>query len=105
MIAIAPFTMEQIKSCADAIRAKLPVVKIILFGSSARGDTTQDSDADLLVVLKDNHGLKRPRYEATLAVAKARTGVPTDILVITEKASRSPHSPIIEDALKEGILV
>ena len=33
-----------------ALRAKLPIDKIILFGSKARGDAREDSDADLLIL-------------------------------------------------------
>ena len=81
MMHTAPFTNEQITACTDAIRAKLPVVKIIMVGSSARGTTTEGSDLDLLVVLSDDHGLESPGYEASLALAKADAGVPTDIVV------------------------
>ena len=105
MIATAPFSKSQIKACADAIREKLPVIKILLFGSSARGDTTEGSDADFLIVLPDNHGVERPCFEAKLALAKAKTGVPSDIIVITEQEEMCSASPLIEDALRERLLV
>ena len=34
-----------------AIKARLPVEQVILFGSKARGDDTRDSDMDLLVLI------------------------------------------------------
>src|SRR2546421_10456097 len=43
---------EQIQKLADAIAAKFPVEKIILFGSHAYGTPTEDSDVDLLVVME-----------------------------------------------------
>ena len=97
--------MNKIRECATAIRTKLPVIKILLFGSSARGETTENSDADFLVILKDNHGLTHPCYEAKLAVAKAKTGIPNDIVIITESEEHNPNSYFIKEALKEGIVL
>ena len=97
-----PYFDHQIRACADAIRARMPVTAIWLFGSSARGGATEDSDIDLLVVLPDGHGIARPCFEAKLAIARAHTGVPTDVVVITEEEAAAPSSPLIEDALREG---
>lgn len=43
-------TNEQIQSAADRIVAALKPKKIILFGSYARGDATEHSDLDLMVI-------------------------------------------------------
>lgn len=43
-----------LQEVGTALRAKLPIDKIILFGSKARGDDRKDSDADLLILTSRN---------------------------------------------------
>ena len=45
-------TRRQIQALADDIAAKFDVEKVILFGSHAYGEPTEDSDVDLLVVME-----------------------------------------------------
>ncbi|MFW5656183.1 MAG: nucleotidyltransferase domain-containing protein [Bacteroidota bacterium] len=42
---------------ADAVKSKYDFVKIILFGSYAKGNFNEDSDIDIAVVLKDYRNL------------------------------------------------
>ena len=100
-----PFTGDQIRACADAIRQKLPVREIWFFGYSVRGEACKDSDIDFLVVLPDGHGIERPCFEAKLAIAKAHSGVPCDVLVIPEGEVNNPTSSLIKTALKEGVRI
>jgi predicted nucleotidyltransferase len=97
-----PYTEEQILFCAQVIARALSVKEVWLFGSIARGDFDDRSDVDLLVILPDDHKYERPTYEAVLALMRAPTSVPTDVLVITEAQKKSPQSVVVEDALREG---
>lgn len=42
---------------ADAVKSNYDLVKIILFGSYAKGNYSKDSDIDIAVVLKDYNNL------------------------------------------------
>ena len=42
-----------IEEVARRLKAELPVTRVILFGSKARGDARPDSDVDLLVLTSD----------------------------------------------------
>lgn len=42
---------------ADAVKLKYDFVKIILFGSYAKGNFNEDSDIDIAVILKDYNNL------------------------------------------------
>jgi predicted nucleotidyltransferase len=58
--------------------------KIILFGSYARGNETDESDLDLLIVIENSD---LPLYKRSRAIRKCLRGmtdVPRDILVYTQ---------------------
>jgi len=52
----------------DHLEAKLPLVKVVVFGSHARGTYTVGSDVDLLVVYRDEP--KRGAYALTKQALK-----------------------------------
>jgi predicted nucleotidyltransferase len=56
-------------------------LRIILFGSAAKGDVGRSSDIDLLVVMPE--GVHRRRIAQRLYQNITRSGVPFDILVAT----------------------
>ena len=47
---LAKIERDSIKEAARVLMAELPVTRVILFGSKARGDAEPDSDIDLLVL-------------------------------------------------------
>ncbi|RLC17537.1 MAG: nucleotidyltransferase domain-containing protein [Deltaproteobacteria bacterium] len=72
---------EIIKCLAQRIVEEIHPLRIMIFGSAARGETGADSDIDLLVVMPG--GVHR-RRTAQLLYRKIRgVGVPFDILVAT----------------------
>lgn len=94
---------RQIKQAVQKIVSVAKPRKVILFGSYARGEATEDSDLDLLVIKSriSRKGLERVTYRNALG----SIGVGVDILVysprqIAEKASWC-SSPIYW-ALREG---
>ena len=77
--------------------------KVILFGSHARGDATDDSDLDLLVVERqiENVGEEMMRLHKALWPLN----IPVDILVCSEadfEKNRAWQSSAIYWAAKEG---
>ena len=90
---------------ADLVRTLDPI-KIVLFGSVARGDDTKDSDVDLLIVVPHiERGTKvQRRIEARQAVMAP---VPMDLLVVdtTELAERGDLPGILRVAQREGTVV
>lgn len=78
-------------------------VRIILFGSAARGDQGPDSDVDLLIVMPD--GTHRRKTAQALYRQLWGIGFPKDILVVTESDLKEhAHNPamVIHVALEEG---
>jgi predicted nucleotidyltransferase len=77
--------------------------KVILFGSAARGDSTPDSDVDLLIIKRDtpHYGADRIMEVSSLI----ERDVPVDFLVYRPEEFEKRLSlgdPFIELVLKEG---
>ena len=77
--------------------------KVILFGSAARGDSTPDSDVDLLIIKRDTppYGADRIMEVSSLI----ERDVPVDFLVYRPEEFEKRLSlgdPFIELVLKEG---
>ena len=82
---------------------KFAPLKIILFGSHARGEATPDSDLDFLIVVADGADLRR----AAIDIHRELTdlALPKDILVTTpaEIANRGDLiGSALRPALREG---
>ena len=56
---LPPDIADFCRRAVEALRAKLPVREVWLFGSHADGRAKKHSDMDLFVVLADDHGLKK----------------------------------------------
>ncbi|HCW51709.1 MAG TPA: hypothetical protein DGR79_06550 [Clostridiales bacterium] len=89
--------IERMKS----IFPTMGIQKALLFGSAARGDVTESSDIDLILI-KDTEARFLDRLEEALAALEPR--VDLDVLVYTpeefEELVRT--RPFFERALKEG---
>lgn len=90
----------------DRIVRNFHPVKIILFGSYARGNATPDSDLDLLVVLPIvNH-----KRKTAIEVLRVLNGLPIskDVIITTPQEieeRRNTVGDIIRPALEEGKVI
>ena len=100
-----------IKNTIEGVLSEYGVkpVKIILFGSRARGDYREDSDWDVLVVVENPLSRREKTLLFTEIIkALAEEFIPCDVLIKTckevEKLKTWVHSAT-KDALKEGIVL
>ncbi len=80
--------------------------KIILFGSMARGDSTGDSDVDLLVIVREVDDRRRLRNDIHRAVTGL--GLPKDIVILTNdefERKRGVPGTIAYPAEHEGMVL
>ena len=74
-------TQRQIETYAAEVAKEFRPLKIVLFGSYAYGNPTEDSDVDLMVILpKDDSGL-RNRERAVAIRSAIPKPFPLDLLV------------------------
>jgi predicted nucleotidyltransferase len=95
-----------LQRAVEALVIHLPVSEIWLFGSAARGEAKPDSDLDLVVVLKDGHGLKQPTAECFRILFGLRNVIATDVLALSESQWAVNHDRpfgVYGEAIKEGI--
>lgn len=102
-----PVTEELLKRITDAIVEELHPLKIILFGSQARGDAGSHSDVDLLIVEEGPFvpGNGRRDHTARLYRKLADIMVPIDFLVyqVTDFVKwSSARNHVVAHAIKEG---
>jgi len=83
--------------------------KVVLFGSVARGEGTEDSDLDILVVLSDLPADEFKRIESDIYRAKSKIrnySTPVDIIVVTSaflQKKLKEQKGFYPRILKEGV--
>jgi predicted nucleotidyltransferase len=96
-------SQEKINEVIDRIVKNINPEKIILFGSYAFGNPSEDSDLDILIVKE----MKMPRYKRTREVKKHLRGmkIPIDVIVYTKKEIKKwkgTKTAFINQAIKQG---
>ena len=92
-----PLNRDTIQAVTQLIVERFEPEQVILFGSCARGETDENSDLDLLVVLPHNDEQGRRGYAIRLAIAESFV-LPVDVLIrsadVIAKYRRDPNSMI-----------
>lgn len=80
---------------------------IILYGSYARGDYTDDSDIDLIIVLKDlkDPSAEHEKYFTAIWELNLKYDTLISTLAISEEELKRRRLPIILCAKNEGITI
>ena len=81
-------------------------VKVIMFGSQARGDATKDSDIDLLIILPDlNPSTRRLVSDIAWEVGFDAGKMISPLPATEEKIERFGFLPFYKNVEREGIVV
>jgi predicted nucleotidyltransferase len=97
---VSPFLLKEIaRRLAEASEAR----RIVLFGSRARGNATEDSDVDLALVFEDDQDVKAGVRKAHLALWPRP--FPVDLVPITAGALQAGRSLLAREIARTGIVV
>ncbi len=94
---------ELLARIVDRVVKTVRPLRIVLFGSAARGEMREGSDIDLLVVMPD--GTHRNHTTMDIYRGLIGTGCATDVIVATESdLAKHGSNPwlIYHDALEQG---
>lgn len=99
---------EWLPNVVERVVERFDPLKIILFGSLARGKANYDSDVDLLVVF-DHVELENKR-ELTVDILRSLVEIPVPVDVVVtdvDEIDRQGHivGTVLRPALREGTLV
>ena len=97
------FDDEQLQEIVRRIVEVVKPLRIILFGSIARGEAGPESDIDVLIVVRDG----RHRFDTMQAIYRQLRGlrIAVDVVVATESDVREyGNSPVLiyREALRDG---
>lgn len=109
-ICLSPTEEKIVELFVSILDSKLPeATRLILFGSRARGSSSEESDLDFAVVVKDrvDRSLWEKLWEIKWETLERLLleEFPVSIFPLTEEELMSINTPIIEEIKKEGILL
>lgn len=97
---------QRLREVVDRIVSGFSPSLVLLFGSRATGEARLDSDADLLVVSKDEH--PPANAAAVLRLALGPVGFPMDLAVLTPSqfaTFRQWRGHFVHSAVREGLVL
>jgi len=92
----------------NEIKSIDPTAKVILFGSRARGDARQDSDWDILILIRDTVTIEKERaFRYKLFDLELETGEVFSTFVYNTDTWNKKHkiTPFYKSIKQEGILL
>ncbi len=95
---------EIAREFADAIRSQ-DIVKIILFGSVARGDDTEESDIDILIITTNSDELSDEINSATVDIILEKDEFISPHVMSEEHFNKTIDYPFLTNVLKEGVVI
>jgi predicted nucleotidyltransferase len=108
---VDPITQAAVKQFADLVARDFPLEQTILFGSRARGDAHDESDADVALILK---GQVQPLVKTKMALSGLaydvllNTGVVIQALPIWESQWIQPYAysnpRLLHNVVRDGVL-
>lgn len=88
------------------IKQEYHAERVILFGSYARGDATEDSDVDLLVVARTKERFFERMASVRRLIRNLRDGLPVSPIVLTPgelEKRRQAGDPFVQEILETGV--
>lgn len=86
-----------------------PDCRVLLFGSRARLDNSDNSDYDFMIITKDTIDIQQKRfYKSLLRKRLAKYKIPADIIIQSESeiiVKKQITGHIVREIIKEGVAI
>ena len=96
-----------LKIIKESIVELLPESSILLFGSRARNENSEDSDYDLMIITKDTYDNKELRLiKSKIRKKLAKERIPVDLIIQSKsevETNKNIIGHIVRQVLKEGV--
>ena len=103
---LPPLERDALRRCLEAMGAALPIKRIILFGSRARGSAATDSDVDLCVVADNVASQYHAARDLRRSIGRIRGKPSLSIVPVSPERlaeKQRLRDPFFETVLKEGV--
>lgn len=97
---------KRLKSVAERLKERYGAQRVILFGSAARGEATEDSDIDLLVISPTAEEFYTRMASVLETVRDISRGMPLSPIVLTPdelKARLDRGDQFVQDIIATGV--
>ena len=96
--------MEVAREFAKAIKSD-EIIKIILFGSVARGDDTEESDIDILIITSESDELSDEINSIAVDVILEKDEFISPYVMSEDHFNKTIDYPFLTNVLREGIVI
>ena len=96
--------MEIAREFAKAIKSD-EIIKIILFGSVARGDDTEDSDIDILIITSESDELSDEINSIAVDIILEKDEFISPYVMSEDHFNKTIDYPFLTNVLREGIVI
>jgi predicted nucleotidyltransferase len=97
---------RRLRTIGKKLKKEYRAERVILFGSYARGDATEDSDVDLLVVAPTKERFFERMATVRRLIRDLRNGLPIAPIVLTAgelEKRRQAGDPFVREILETGV--
>lgn len=81
-----PAVIESLRECARTLKERIPSAEVCLFGSYAAGTPTPRSDADIAIIIPDDHPFSHGVVKEAAETAFLAAPVPAEVFVLSRSA-------------------
>ncbi|MGB7291787.1 MAG: nucleotidyltransferase domain-containing protein [Thermodesulfobacteriota bacterium] len=99
---------ERLKKISDRLKKEYNAEKVILYGSYARDEATEDSDLDILVIASTKERMIDRMASVSRIIRDLRNGVPISPIVLTPEEFRDKldmEDAFIQTIMEEGVVL
>ncbi|HID43136.1 MAG TPA: nucleotidyltransferase domain-containing protein [Archaeoglobaceae archaeon] len=97
---------ERLRKISERLKKKYHAEKVILYGSYATGEATEDSDVDLLIIAPANERFFERMARVLALVRDLKKGIPIEPIVLTEEEVENRikvGDQFVQDIIEKGV--